>query len=223
MKNLPNMILIGSTARNIGKTRTAVSIIEKIKSKQLVIALKITCIDEKNGKCMHGNTKCGVCSSFSGKSELLQEFSSTGNKDTCKLLKAGADRVFWLKTLRSELKESFEDFLRDIPDNAVIICESNSLRKYFKPGRFIMVTSSDQQSTKSSAQEVIDLADRIISYEADLLTKNACGKSVIIDINEYESLKAALKLMSKLTKGEKSAREKGWISIDDVEIGIKNG
>ncbi|MDI3537543.1 MAG: hypothetical protein PWP30_2025 [Eubacteriaceae bacterium] len=57
------------------------------------------------------------------------------------------------------------------------------------------------------------------------LTKNGRGKFAIIDINEYESLKAALKLMSQLTKGEESAREKGWISIDDVEmeLGIKNG
>lgn len=57
------------------------------------------------------------------------------------------------------------------------------------------------------------------------LTKNGRGKFAIIDINEYESLKAGLKLMSQLTKGEESAREKGWISIDDVEmeLGIKNG
>jgi hypothetical protein len=162
---MPNMILIGSTARNIGKTRTAVSMIEKLKLNQPVIGLKITCIDEKNGKCMHGNTKCGVCSRFSGKSELIREFSKTGDKDTCKMLKAGAKQVFWLKTLRSELKESFEDFLERIPEHALIVCESNSLRKYVKPGHFIMVTGSDNRASKASALEVIDMADRIVSYE----------------------------------------------------------
>ncbi|MDI3537542.1 MAG: hypothetical protein PWP30_2024 [Eubacteriaceae bacterium] len=166
MKNMPNMILIGSTARNIGKTRTAVSMIEKLKLNRPVIGLKITCIDEKNGKCMHGNTKCGVCTSFSGKSELIREFSKTGDKDTCKMLNAGARQVFWLKTLRSELKQSFEHFLESIPEHALIVCESNSLRKYVKPACFIMVTGSDNRASKASALEVIEMADQFISYEA---------------------------------------------------------
>jgi len=53
--------------------------------------------------------------------------------------------------------------------------------------------------------------------EPVFLTKNGRGKFAIIDINEYESLKASLKLMSQLSKGEQAGRENGWLTIDTVE------
>ncbi len=49
------------------------------------------------------------------------------------------------------------------------------------------------------------------------LTKNGRGKFAIVDINEYEKLKASLKLMSKLAQGEQTGKEKGWMTIDEVE------
>lgn len=49
------------------------------------------------------------------------------------------------------------------------------------------------------------------------LTKNGRGKFPIIDINEYEKLKASLKLMSQLAQGELSGKEKGWMTIEEVE------
>lgn len=60
--------------------------------------------------------------------------------------------------------------------------------------------------------------------EPVFLTKNGRGKYAIIDINEYEKLKAALKLMSHLAQGEQSAKEKGWMTIEEVEaeLGFDN-
>ncbi len=37
------------------------------------------------------------------------------------------------------------------------------------------------------------------------------------DIEEYEKLCAERELMSELEKGERSAREKGWIDFSEVE------
>lgn len=53
--------------------------------------------------------------------------------------------------------------------------------------------------------------------EPAFLTKNGRGCYVIMDIAEYEKINATLKLMSELEKGERSAREKGWIKADDVK------
>jgi prevent-host-death family protein len=53
--------------------------------------------------------------------------------------------------------------------------------------------------------------------EPVFLTKNGRGKFAIIDINEYEKLKASLKLMSQLAQGEQSGKEKGWMTIEEVE------
>lgn len=57
------------------------------------------------------------------------------------------------------------------------------------------------------------------------LTKNGRGRYAIVDINEYEKLKASVKLLAQLAEGEQSARDKGWMSIEDVEasLGIENG
>ncbi len=49
------------------------------------------------------------------------------------------------------------------------------------------------------------------------LTKNGRGRYAIIDIDEYEKLTAVRKLMSELSKGEKSAKENGWQDISAVE------
>lgn len=49
------------------------------------------------------------------------------------------------------------------------------------------------------------------------LTKKGRGKYVLLDIEEYEKIKASLKLLAKLEEGEKSAREEGWLSADEVE------
>ncbi|MFA5385273.1 MAG: type II toxin-antitoxin system prevent-host-death family antitoxin [Eubacteriales bacterium] len=53
--------------------------------------------------------------------------------------------------------------------------------------------------------------------EPVFLTKYGRGKFVIIDINEYEKIKASLKLMSQLAQGEKAGKEKGWMTIEEVE------
>ena len=60
--------------------------------------------------------------------------------------------------------------------------------------------------------------------EPVFLTKNGRGRYVIVDMEEYEKTRAVIKLMRELSKGEKSAQEKGWTDIADVEklLGITN-
>ncbi len=53
--------------------------------------------------------------------------------------------------------------------------------------------------------------------EPVFLTKNGRGRYVILDIEEFERIRAEIKLMSELEKGERSAREKGWIKAEDVK------
>ena len=57
------------------------------------------------------------------------------------------------------------------------------------------------------------------------LTKNGRGKYVIIDIEEFEKIKAALRLLGDLSKGEESAKKDGWLSFDDVldKLELPNG
>ena len=49
------------------------------------------------------------------------------------------------------------------------------------------------------------------------LTKNGRGEYVILDMKEYDKMRAAISLMSKLGEGEQSAGKDGWLSADEVE------
>lgn len=153
------MILIGSTARNSGKTTLAVSIIEKYKSVVPVYGIKVTTIAEKHGKCIHGGEGCGVCTNFEDDFDITEEFNNTNNKDTSVLLAGGAEKVYWLKTLASYIDEGIAAVIKKIPAQALIICESNSLRKVVEPGVFVMVKNTEDNQIKTSAAEVMDQAD----------------------------------------------------------------
>lgn len=61
--------------------------------------------------------------------------------------------------------------------------------------------------------------------EPVFLTKNGRGRYVIVDMEEYEKTKAVVKLIGELSKGEKSAQEKGWKDITEVEklLRVVNG
>lgn len=52
------------------------------------------------------------------------------------------------------------------------------------------------------------------------LTKNGRGRYAIVDMREYEKTQAILKLVAELSKGERSGREKGWLTADEVEAGL---
>lgn len=58
--------------------------------------------------------------------------------------------------------------------------------------------------------------------EPVFLTKNGRGRYVILDIEEYEKIRATLKLMNELEKGERSARENGWIDFSEIEKEFAN-
>ena len=49
------------------------------------------------------------------------------------------------------------------------------------------------------------------------LTRNGRGEYAIIKLSELDKLRATIRLLSKLEEGEKSARDEGWLSADDVE------
>ena len=59
--------------------------------------------------------------------------------------------------------------------------------------------------------------------EPVFLTKNGRGKYVIVDMEEFEKTKAALRLLKDLARGEESAKREGWLSLEDVTAGLADG
>lgn len=156
---LDSLILIGSTGRKAGKTTLACRIINKFKDKK-IIAIKIAAIrktDLKNHKELEIDKK-----GFA----ILEETEKNTNKDTSRMLTAGAKKAFLLCAKKESLKNAIECLLEKMLKGSVFICESNSLRKILEPAVFVMVKGKGR--IKPSAGHVSNYADRVIkSNEGD--------------------------------------------------------
>lgn len=160
----PHMLLIGSSRRNIGKTRLATSIIKANCTYADIIGLKITTIEERTQTCPHGNEDCSVCSEIEGNYLIREEKNGSLEKDTSLLLKAGAKKVYWLIVLEDHLDEGARALLDVIPADSVIVAESNRFRLAVEPGFFLMLTNPQKQ-IKDSAKRVQKFADLIIESD----------------------------------------------------------
>ncbi|MGV8057259.1 MAG: molybdenum cofactor guanylyltransferase [Smithellaceae bacterium] len=162
-----NMIMIGACGRNTGKTEMACRLIKKFTPDYTVIALKVTTIKKPDGKYTPGNEDHGLSS---GSPYLLtEEHRENPEKDTGKMLAAGAHKVYWLKVKKEYLTKGMETFLELInngPDK-IIICESNSLRLVVEPGLFLINQNIRDQSIKPSCQDVISFQDHIIQFDRE--------------------------------------------------------
>jgi prevent-host-death family protein len=53
--------------------------------------------------------------------------------------------------------------------------------------------------------------------EPVFLTKNGRGRYVIVDMEEYEKQRSALKLLSELALGAQSAKDNGWLTEEEAD------
>lgn len=161
MIRVDNMILLGASARNRGKTTLAVKLIEKYSGTQDVVAIKVVTVHNHGDICPRGGKGCGICSSLKTCFDIREEQGS-GEKDTMLFKKAGAKSVYLVRAYPTGLLQAMEAVLAYTNKADVIICESNSARTVVEPGEFIML-SDDKQEMKESAAAVIGQADRILS------------------------------------------------------------
>jgi hypothetical protein len=163
-----NLVLIGGTGRNAGKTALAAALIKKLRERCPVNAAKIITVARKGALCPRENAGrgagcgagCGACS-LEGDFALCEEHAYLTGKDTAQLLMAGANRVFFLRSLKRALPGAFAE-LRGQAGSGLLIAESNSLRTVVRPALFVMLANSGIPP-KPSAQAVMKDADLIVS------------------------------------------------------------
>lgn len=156
----PRLVLIGAAGRNSGKTLLACDVIAAYAKEYPVYALKIIGIERAGEECHRGGAGCGMCTNLSGNYELREETGENGGKDTARMLQAGAHRAFLLRSLKSSMYEAFWDFVKRVPQNALIVCESNSLRLSVRPGVFLFAGAAGEM--KPSARAVAGYADYLL-------------------------------------------------------------
>ena len=163
MIKLDRMLMIGSTGANVGKTTLACELLRRLSGQRDIAAVKVTTIREKDGQCPRGGEGCGVCASLEGTFRITQETNRDSDKDTSRLLRAGANRVYWLSVLRAHLREGASALMETLRPHTTCICESNSLRHVVEPDLFLLACSPGSKLWKESARQVQDYADRIVT------------------------------------------------------------
>ena len=150
-----HLLIVGGTARNVGKTEFVCRLLRKISRNFPVYGLKVSAIFPDEG-IYHGDH-----ASDKTDHPLVEETRSDTSKDTSRMLRAGACRVFYLRSEDDGILAGYKEFRRQLPPDAVIVCESNALGEHLKAGLHIMV-NKEEVSVKARAQARLREADLIV-------------------------------------------------------------
>jgi len=203
------IIGVGGSKSGIGKTtfiERFIKFIKNLNEKVFVIAVKY--------------------SKTSFYSSIITEPSIIGKegKDTERMKKAGADRVYFIRAkeedlpeIADKLKETFRFVQNDTKFNLVII-EGNSLVRVMQPDVIIFVKSKNEEQIKPSGKAIFEIADIVI--EGDYYSM----EEVMTEIEKAQQKKLIEKLLKeksnygKITCSEarKIAEE---LNVPYIEVG----
>lgn len=153
-----HVVVVGGTGRNVGKTEFVCRLIAQIAQAHPVFCLKVSAI-YPNEMQFHGDHE-----KMKPDFKLFEEYNRISHKDTARMLRAGAQRVFFLVADDERIAQGFADFLRKIPEKCAVVCESNSLDQFVRPGLRVMIKTEDG-GVKDRARAALDRADIIITSD----------------------------------------------------------
>jgi len=130
---ISNLLLIAGAGTKSGKTTMACRIIESFPELRIT-AIKIT-------PHFHETTEGLVVKSERNGYAIYEETNANTSKDTSRMLKSGADKVWFAKVWDDQLFDVFREIMKNVTENTPVICESPALRNFVEPGVFIIMTS----------------------------------------------------------------------------------
>jgi len=129
----PNLLIVSGTGNKSGKTSIACRIIESF-SDLAITAIKITPHFHETTEGLITNTECDGYS-------IYEETNMMSGKDTSRMLRSGAAKVYYAKVWDNNLLRAFFRIMENIEADTPVICESPALRNFVEPGVFIIMTS----------------------------------------------------------------------------------
>jgi hypothetical protein len=133
--------VVAGSGRNSGKTTLVCKLIEQFQHLG-IISIKIS---------SHFHAPVEGLIPFSGKPgyEIYEETNPHTLKDSSRMLRSGAEKVFYIQTMESCLEEAFSDLYQNLKSDKPIICESPSLVNYITPGLFVIMVATDSIYSKN--------------------------------------------------------------------------
>ena len=178
-----NILMIGSSERNLGKTEFICRLIAKQSVISDIVGLKITVIEDVDGVVLKPSSQhCDSFFQLDGDFTIFHETDKAGRKDTHRMLRAGAKEVFWVVALRSKLPEAMVALEQTFIDYKIrkttpVVLEGNSVRHLIEPGLFLIIKGQGRDIVKESCLQVLPLADKLV---------DSYGEGWSIDINQID-------------------------------------
>jgi len=178
---IPNLIIIGGSSRNVGKTTLALKVIEKYAASERITGLKVTSI-RPGEETHHGNHENHDLLNFL----IIEETTNSSSKDTARMLSAGADKVYYIETPDSMIREAMEMFLTTINTGSPIVCESRSLRTAVIPGLFVLLKHFDTDLIKPDFDVYEKLADITVSIDPNMKNSGKLAEKIVWDGKKWK-------------------------------------
>ncbi len=169
---LPNLLLIAGNGRNVGKTTLACRIITHFSEKMPVTALKVT-------PHFHDYDETDLV--FKNEKFIILDETKDHEKDSSRMLKAGANKVFFVMAKPEFSGEAAQKILQFLPSD-LVVCESGGFHEFVNPGLFLMI--------KRAGDEIIKT--HLLNYSPIIVNNN--GTDFDFDIQQLEFKNKTIKL-----------------------------
>lgn len=171
MKTYSNLLLVGGSKQNVGKTTFTIDLLKSLTNKHKIVAIKTSCH-------FHGILDTDIIISKNKKFVIVEETVTNTGKDSARMLEAGASRVFFIQAKDTFIKEAFDQVIKIIDNDAMIICETASLREHLIPEIFIALVNDNNEELQEN-KHILKKAN--VTIEGYL--KNKKYLSSVIEIN----------------------------------------
>jgi hypothetical protein len=132
MKNYPNILLVMGTGRNVGKTLSACNIIQKLSETHQTVGVKISPhFHELNSdlRYLHKSEEL-----------VIVEEQNITQKDSSRMLQAGAEKVFYVQVKNENLRDAFNIIFESVQPKQPVVVESGGLYDILEPGLLFFVS-----------------------------------------------------------------------------------
>lgn len=137
MKQMPNILLVAGTGRNIGKTVLACRVLAQLAKNNKPLGVKISPhfhpMEEKQ-EYIHQSENV-----------VIIEEKNITKKDSSRMLQAGANRVFYIQCKKENLKEALEQLAPLLNPQEPVVAESGGLYDLVEPGLLVYITGNEMK------------------------------------------------------------------------------
>lgn len=151
MTSFDHLLLISGAGRKTFKTTFACEVIRLNRSKG-VIGIKIS-------SHFHAQHGASPWKAMPGQYEIYQEYHPDGPRDSHRMLRAGAAKVFYIQCRKEALAEAFQSVIAELPPEQPIVCESGGLADVLQPALHLAMKGDP---AAPGSKELHPLADVVI-------------------------------------------------------------